>query len=57
MPLENFGPGNPIALKTAKTPWSFGRSECNRRIEVLHSMGILVFEYRKFHHFICKSIL
>ena len=21
---------NPIALRTAKTPWSFGRSECNR---------------------------
>ena len=21
---------NPIALRMAKTPWSFGRSECNR---------------------------
>ena len=28
--LESFLSLNPIALRTAKTPWSFGRSECNR---------------------------
>ena len=26
---------NPVALKTAKTPWSFGCSECNRVNAVL----------------------
>ena len=38
-PKKHFGQGlhwkmeqyiNPISLKTAKTLWSFGRSECNR---------------------------
>ena len=29
-PIKNKILFNPIALRTAKTLWSFGRSECNR---------------------------
>ena len=28
--MAAFADINPIALRTARTPWSFGRSECNR---------------------------
>ena len=30
LPLKVLVHFNPIALRTAKTLWSFGRSECNR---------------------------
>ena len=30
MKIAELLPLNPIALKTAKTPYSFGHSECNR---------------------------
>ena len=33
---------NPTALRTAKTPWSFGRSECNR-VKAISSMIELIF--------------
>ena len=34
----HFAPFNPIALRTAKTPQSFGRSECNRAKCIKHLM-------------------
>ena len=35
---------NPVALRMAKTQWSFGRSECNR-VKLL-KMNINQFKYR-----------
>ena len=34
---------NPIALRTAKTLWSFGHSECNRVKDILSATGLKVF--------------
>ena len=35
---------NPIALRTAKTLWSFGRSECNRIEETLTEEALFVWK-------------
>ena len=35
--MFSFNP-NPIALRTAKTLWSFGHSQCNR-VKSLHHFG------------------
>ena len=37
---ENF---NPIALRTAKTLWSFGHSECNRIKSTCGGSGAVVY--------------
>ena len=39
-----LGKFNPIALRTAKTLWSFGRSECNRVNGVLNEWKIVCSE-------------